>query len=411
MQRSLWFATAPLWLILTACGSPGHASSPSPANNAAVSSSNQTAPGGANGSSSNTPGSSSANTAANPTDSSNASTSSGQSSWTDQVVITSHTYTALSQKVVYPEVQGLPNASVQAQINALLRKNSIYVPTKNYTKPNSYTWNSSYNVVFEQGDIVNFLLSSYFYATGAAHGMPGRTSLIVNLKTGQVYSMKDIFQPGSAYLKAVSQVVASEDTNHTLDTFQKFTGVTNKDSIYLEPNGFVVDFAPYEWASFAQGFLDYPVSFASVNSLVDKNGSFWKALNDPNGFPAQNTVSGEKSKISSLGYTAESFPEWSTLVNVGNGQVLSAWVATRNGKSNNAEEKVFFFLDGKYLGTDTSKAHGYVDTVAPNGQGTISVTYENSNANGTGNPFTINYHWNGSKLVLNGSFPSNYTWY
>lgn len=257
---------------------------------------------------------------------------------------------------------------------------------------------------------MNFLISSYFYPTGAAHGMPAHKSLIVNLKTGQLYTLKDIFETGSQYLNKVSQVIRNEDTNHALNTFTTFTGVTNQDTIFLQPGGFAVDFAPYEWASYAQGFLGYAVPFTSVDGIIRKSGSFWKALNDPFGFPAINNRTEERIKISSLGYQADRTPEGFTMVAVGNGDYLSAWVGAKNGAngSDTGYENVFFFFNGKYLGTDTAQAHGYVTTLAPNGVSTISVTYARYTAQGVAKPFTIDYHWNGSKLTLNGTFPAGY---
>lgn len=344
-----------------------------------------------------------------PTNAGGSTSVSVQNNWTNQVYVSSKTYQTTVQNVIYPQVNGLQNQAVQAQINTLLKTSSISVPAKETSYASSYTWSSSYNVVFQQGDIMDFLLTSYFSPVGAAHGTLGRTSLIVNLKTGQVYSLKDVFQRGSNYLGAMSNVIAKEDTHHILDTFQKFTGVTNQDTIFLVPNGLGVDFSPGEWTPFAQGFLDYTITFASVTNLLNKNGSFWQALNDAQGFPSQNYSNEIRARISSLGYSLSTDLGFSTMEYIGNGQYVTAWVGTQNTAPSIAGQKVFFFLNGTYLGTDTAKAHGYVTGLAPSGPGTIAVTYGSETLNGK--PFTIQYQWNGSKLVANGFFPSKYTWY
>lgn len=334
-----------------------------------------------------------------------------------QVYVTAEKYPAPSQDVTYPVLHGLSNQAVEAQINKLLKENSIFVPNQQYPSPSSYSYFSSYNVIFQQGDVMNFLLSSYFFPTGAAHGMPVRKSLIINIKTGDIYTLDDIFQAGSPYLSATSQVISEEDTNHVLDTFQKFTGVTNKDTIYLVPNGFAVDFSPYEWASYAQGFLDYEVPYDKVMGIINTEGSFWRALHDPTGFAPANHRELEQAKIQSLGYIPSTELETSTAVTNAEGQTLRAWVGARKtsnsqaqGQGNSGEEKVFFFLNGQYLGTDTLKDHGYVSNVEPNGRETIAVIYALPNPTGNASSFTINYHWTGSKLIPDGSFPADYKW-
>jgi len=326
-----------------------------------------------------------------------------------QVYVTADKYTAKSQNVVYPQLHGIPDASVQSKLNTALKKNAIYVPTKNYSNPSSYSYTSSYIVVFEQGNIMNIVYSSYFAPTGANHGMPAHNSLILNLKTGAKYSMNDMFQPKSNYLQEISQAVQKQDTSHVLHSFQKFTGVTNKDTMFLREGGFVVDFGPEEWASYAQGFLDYYVPFSSVKNVIDTTSPMWAALNDSTGFPATNYRDAEATKLSSLGYTGSLVPQYETTVTTSEGGALTAWVGNKSQADPTATGTfVFFFLNGKYLGTDTSNSHGAVKDVYPDGVGTIAVTYYNYSSNGVANPFTIHYHWDGSKLVVAGSFQSGF---
>ncbi|QSO52111.1 LppP/LprE family lipoprotein [Alicyclobacillus curvatus] len=432
MKRYLWLAI-PACLLVTACApsTPGQSANGAAANNSSannpaaigsaasntttnttsnVAAANGTPTNGATNGATNGGTSGATNSIATGAGGENGNASSAPITWVNRVVVTAHTYKASSQDVVYPQLSGLPNAQVQTNINSLLKKNSLYTPSEGYTNPATYTYTASYNVVFQQGDIMNFMISTYFSPKGAAHGMPSRTSLIVNVKTGQVYQLKDLFQLGSNYLPKVSQVVANEDTTHALDTFAKFTGVTNKDTIYLRSGGFVVDFAPYEWASYAQGFLDYPVSFASVDGIINKSGSFWQALTDKTGFSADNHRTEEQAKITSLGYKASLEPEDSTNVQVGQGNTLSAWVGTKDANNGftTATTYVFFFLNGKYLGTDTAKPHDYTRWMAPSGNGTISVSYQNYVGNVWANPFTIHYSWNGSKLIAQGTFPHGF---
>ena len=326
-----------------------------------------------------------------------------------QVYVTADKYSTKSQNVTYPQLHGLPDAGVKSRLNAILKKNAIYVPTKTYSDPSSYSYTSSYNVVFKQGNIMNIVYSSYFVPTGANHGMPEHTSLILNLKTGATYSINEMFQPKSDYLQEISQEVQKQDTSHVLDSFQKFTGVTDKDTMFLREGGFVVDFGPEEWASYAQGFLDYYVPFSSVKNVIDATGPMWASLNDSTGFSATNYRDAEATKISSLGYTESLHPEYETTVTTSEGSVLTAWVGNNTKTDPTATGTlVFFFLNGKYLGTDTSKVHGAVKDVYPDGAGTIAVTYYNYSSTGVANPFTIHYHWGGSQLVAMGTFPDRF---
>ncbi|WDL95920.1 LppP/LprE family lipoprotein [Alicyclobacillus sp. ALC3] len=95
-------------------------------------------------------------------------------------------------------------------------------------------------------------------------------------------------------------------------------------------------------------------------------------------------------------------------VQTGSGDTLTAWIGVAM-RSDGHNQYVFFFLNGKYLGTDTSKPSLEITGAQASGNG-IAVTYpvykaNDSFANPTGTPVTITYTWNGSQLVPNKPYP------
>lgn len=98
-------------------------------------------------------------------------------------------------------------------------------------------------------------------------------------------------------------------------------------------------------------------------------------------------------------------------VETASGGTLQAWIGVRTG-SDGYNQYVFFFLNGRYLGTDTAKPSLQITSVKPVGSG-IAVTYPvykrgDSNAHPTGTPVTITYTWNGSHLVPNKPYPNQF---
>lgn len=94
------------------------------------------------------------------------------------------------------------------------------------------------------------------------------------------------------------------------------------------------------------------------------------------------------------------------------GETLSAWIGEKMA-SDGHNQFVFFFLNGKYLGTDTAKPSLEITSAKAVGNG-IAVTYpvykkNDSFANPTGTPVTITYTWNGSKLIPNKPYPSQFS--
>ncbi|KPV43013.1 LppP/LprE family lipoprotein [Alicyclobacillus ferrooxydans] len=99
-------------------------------------------------------------------------------------------------------------------------------------------------------------------------------------------------------------------------------------------------------------------------------------------------------------------------VKTASGDTLTAWIATAAQSQDGYNHLVFFFLNGQYIGTDTAKPSLEITSAVPAGNG-IAVTYpvytsNDSFADPTGRPVTITYTWNGSKLVPNKPYPTQF---
>jgi hypothetical protein len=96
----------------------------------------------------------------------------------------------------------------------------------------------------------------------------------------------------------------------------------------------------------------------------------------------------------------------------GFGSTLYAWPAVCTGSADGYCQKVFFFIDSRYLGTDTARASNAITNVQASGTGSIAVTYPSYAPQDplccpSGKPVTITYHWTGSKLVPSGTPPGH----
>ena len=124
-----------------------------------------------------------------------------------------------------------------------------------------------------------------------------------------------------------------------------------------------------------------------------------------------NHYSNEIAVINGKGYDVTgSAPNAS--VQTASGETLSAWIGVRMS-SDGYNQFVFFFLNGKYLGTDTANPSLNITSAKAVGN-SIAVTYavykkSDSYADPTGTPVTITYTWNGSKLVPNKPYPQQFS--
>lgn len=124
---------------------------------------------------------------------------------------------------------------------------------------------------------------------------------------------------------------------------------------------------------------------------------------------SSNAVAADLATIRAHGYTPHgngaSTPD-------GAGGTLYAWQAVCSGSADGYCQKVFFFINARYLGTDTAHASNAISNVQAAGLQDINVTYPSYAPNDplccpSGKPVTITYHWTGTKLVPSGTPPGH----
>ncbi|WP_198299737.1 DUF3298 and DUF4163 domain-containing protein [Tumebacillus avium] len=168
-------------------------------------------------------------------------------------------------KISYPELSGLPDLAVQAKLNELFRQEAQYQP-----QPDSrplVTYINEYKVTLREKAFLNVLYDNYEF-TGGAHGMQHRKSLLVNLKDGTRYALKDLFLPGADYVTAISDIIKEQDAKNVLDTFQPFEKIDLDEGFYLTPEHLVIYFPPIKYTPYYMGFQEFKIPYAKLNDIL-----------------------------------------------------------------------------------------------------------------------------------------------
>ena len=186
--------------------------------------------------------------------------------------------------VGYPEVSGLKDAKVQSIVNKALK--DLFLKGNEASIQENGVYNEDVYIDFEVTQINQVLIvqkTGYVYPLGAAHGMPVLTYYHIDCSNGSFYSLKDLFIEGSGYEQQITNTL----NDMRLQNIKLGNAYYLVDSIELieSDRDFVVDkesltiyFHPYEIAPYAAGFPEFKITLIDLESLIDDQGSFWRAL-------------------------------------------------------------------------------------------------------------------------------------
>ena len=199
---------------------------------------------------------------------------------TPPYVVKQHKYNPNPNYLVYyPQVEGIADRAAAERANRRLRELSGVKPVPSGQLDYSYT--GDFDVAFFRNALVVLELNGYHYPWGAAHGMPSLIHANLNLKTGRIYELKDLFLPGSDYVETLSRIVGEQIRNDPQYDYvfpDTYKGIRADQPFYVTEDALHLYFEPYEIAPYAAGFPTFRIPFTEIDGIIDKQGEFWQAF-------------------------------------------------------------------------------------------------------------------------------------
>ncbi|MFV8830556.1 WG repeat-containing protein [Alkalihalobacterium sp. APHAB7] len=185
--------------------------------------------------------------------------------------------------VYYPQIEGMKNRARQSEINQLLKeKSNVKEIPSNVQLDYSYT--GDFSIEFYRKNLLVVKLSAYHYPFGAAHGMPSQEFIHINLQTGELYELKDLFKQGADYVSVLSDMIGKQIEEQDQEDFSYFfpeayKGIQADQPFYMTEEALAIYFQPYEIAAFVAGFPTFKIPYNDIIEIIDTEGSFWRAFN------------------------------------------------------------------------------------------------------------------------------------
>lgn len=182
--------------------------------------------------------------------------------------------------VQYPVLEGLSSTELQDDINLKLKK--LFVnPRKDITIDEGLSVQDSFQSEL-LGDMLIINRQGYDYYYGAAHGMPIKDYYHINLSTGDIYDLQDLFIDGADYIGHISQIISKRmeeaKDNDKYMYFDGFSKISDKQFFHLTSDGLVIYFYPYDIAPYAAGFPEFLISYDELKDIINYDGPMYKAF-------------------------------------------------------------------------------------------------------------------------------------
>lgn len=181
--------------------------------------------------------------------------------------------------IYYPVLSGLQSKDLQDKINHKLKK-LFLDPRKDLTKEDGLSVEDTFQSEL-LGNILVINRQGYDYNFGAAHGMPFKDTYHIDLSTGKMYSLKDLFYDNADYVDAISKIIGQKITEAKKSDntmyFDDFSKISENQSFHLTKDGIIIYFSPYEIAPYSTGMPEFLIPYYKLDKIIHYSGELWQA--------------------------------------------------------------------------------------------------------------------------------------
>lgn len=179
-----------------------------------------------------------------------------------------------------PVVSGLKDLNLQKKINymfekdAMSFKNEIEEMAKEYSEDckkydismSAYSAVINYKVLSKDNNLLSMYVDYYQY-TGGAHGNTVRKSYNIDLNTGKVLDLKDIFKGNLDYKSIIDKAIKNEISKNPAAYFSEdCKGILDNQCFAIENGNLVIYFQQYEIAPYASGIPQFNIPLSDFKA-------------------------------------------------------------------------------------------------------------------------------------------------
>lgn len=170
--------------------------------------------------------------------------------------------------IFYPVITGMKDEAVQQRINnTILYLVNKLIIDQGYYQNTVDTMIGDFEIKNNQRGFLSLSISNYTYIYHAAHGNTIIKSLTFNLKDGSIYTLADLFKPGSNYQKILSDIIAKQIAERKIDILE-YHGIAPDQDFYIADRSLVVYFQLYQITPYVFGFPFFPISVYELSDII-----------------------------------------------------------------------------------------------------------------------------------------------
>lgn len=212
----------------------------------------------------------------------------------------SETYSIIIEKyrpninylIYIPNIYGMNDKNAENQINLELRRLSIFDPPSDdiYVQTQliitdeeilPYNYYGNFKILFYKENLLVLDLVGYYSEINQESILQVRKTCSINLLTGKLYKIKDLFNEGSNWDIEINNnilKIIKEEPNYNFIFPDSFKGITENQDFYIDNDNLYIYYHPEKIAPESMGFITFTIPLKNIDKIINKEGELYKLL-------------------------------------------------------------------------------------------------------------------------------------
>lgn len=191
---------------------------------------------------------------------------------------------AVTIDIKYPVITGHPDKTIESKLNNSFEKKvmelkdmiqkgaeeALAYSKENDTEFEKYMAQSSFKERYNKDGFLSLTISTFEY-TGGGEGIRSTTAYNIDLESGEMYELYDIFAEDCDYKKIIDEVMLNTMKQNKDMYFQgvidNFQGISEDQPFYIENGNLVVYFGVYQLGPISTGEPEFKVPLSKFKFI------------------------------------------------------------------------------------------------------------------------------------------------
>ena len=174
-------------------------------------------------------------------------------------------------KLEYPFIENATNENAANIVNQeiidvlnSLWLNEVLIPEK----INFIVVESAYEVPLDSNGLLSIVMSLYTRTQDNPSGNIVFTSLTVDVNTGKVYDLGDLFNTRMNYAKILSDIAMKKANEMNVNFIEPYNGITDTQQFYLTPQALVLYYQVGEYTPASMGLFRITIPYNEISNIL-----------------------------------------------------------------------------------------------------------------------------------------------